>query len=348
MSLRLAGVTVHYGPTVALQAVSLELPAGERLAVLGPSGSGKSTLLRVVAGLERPIHGAVSWNGRDLAAVPAHARGFGLMFQDYALFPHRDVAGNVAFGLEMRGEPRAVIARRVDEVLALVGLAGYGRRRPTELSGGEQQRVALARALAPRPVLLMLDEPLGALDRGLRERLLADLDGLFRSLGLTILYVTHDQEEALSVGNRVAILRAGRLEAVDTPVALWRQPPSAWTARFLGLHNISPATVGDGTADTAWGRLPVRAGTPSGPAQLLLRPEALRPSAHGTIRGTVGACTFRGSLSVLRVDVDGAPPLEVHLPPLSTALAVGEPVSLAVAAEGVVLLPPDDGASLGP
>ena len=348
MSLRLADVTVRYGPTVALDAVSLELPAGERLAVLGPSGSGKSTLLRVVAGLERPAHGAVSWSGRDLAAVPAHARGFGLMFQDYGLFPHRDVAGNVAFGLEMRGAERAEIARRVDEVLALVGLAGYGRRRPTELSGGEQQRVALARALAPRPVLLMLDEPLGALDRGLRERLLAELDGLFHSLGLTILYVTHDQEEALSIGDRVAILRAGRVEAVDTPVALWREPPSAWAARFLGLHNIAPAIVDDGWADTAWGRLRVGAEGSTGRAQLLLRPEALRPSAGGAIRGTVGACTFRGSLSVLRVDVDGAPPLEVHLPPLSAAPAVGEQVTLAVAPEGVVLLPPDRGASLGP
>ncbi|MDP8905686.1 MAG: ABC transporter ATP-binding protein [Chloroflexota bacterium] len=346
MSLRLAGVTVHYGRLAALEDITLEVAQRERLAVLGPSGSGKSTLLRAVAGLEQPSRGTLSWDGRDLAGVPPHARGFGLMFQDYALFPHRNVADNVAFGLRMRGERRAAIDRRVDEVLEMVGLAGHRDRPTTALSGGEQQRVALARALAPRPRLLMLDEPLGALDRTLRERLLGELDALFRGLGLTILYVTHDQEEALAIGDRVAILRRGRLEAVARPVELWRRPPSAWAARFLGLHNIATGTVEGDRAATVWGTLPVPAGTPGGETLLLVRPDALTIDRTGAICGIVASATFRGSRTVVRVEVEGAPSLEVHAPPALPPPAPGDSVCLAVAAEGVVVLPAAERASL--
>ncbi|NUT52208.1 MAG: ATP-binding cassette domain-containing protein, partial [Saccharothrix sp.] len=187
MSLLVEGLTVRYGSTTAVSAVDLSIADGEVVALLGPSGCGKSTLLRAVAGLEPPGAGAVSWDGADLAGTPVHRRGFGLVFQDGQLFPHRDVAGNVAFGLRVRGVPRAARDDRVAELLDLVGLAGYGGRRVTALSGGEQQRVALARALAPRPRLLLLDEPLSALDRALREQLAVDLARLLRATGTTAL-----------------------------------------------------------------------------------------------------------------------------------------------------------------
>jgi thiamine transport system ATP-binding protein len=265
----------------------------ETVALLGPSGSGKSTLLRAIAGLEPLSAGTVRLYGRDLANVPVHERGLGLMFQDYVLFPQRDVRNNVAFGLEMRGDARASIDKRVEEVLALVGLSDYGSRRTTELSGGEQQRVALARALAPTPKLLMLDEPLGALDRALRARLLDDLASLFTELRLPIIYVTHDQEEAFTVADRVAVMRDGKIVAMGSPVGLWSQPPDAWTARFLGFHNVADAHIADGIADSPWGSFPLPE-QPYGPVTLVLRPEALHIAANGPIRGRVAARRFHG------------------------------------------------------
>jgi thiamine transport system ATP-binding protein len=347
--LELRGLTVRYGELVALDSIDVSVTDGERLAVLGPSGSGKSTLLRAIAGLEMPATGTISWDGHDLAGTPVHRRGVGLMFQDYALFPHRNVAGNVAFGLEMRGEPAPAVRARVTEVLELVGLAGYGSRRVTELSGGEQQRVALARALAPRPRLLLLDEPLGALDRTLRERLLVELSELFRQVGLTIVYVTHDQEEALALGDRVAVLNAGRLEAVGAPQQLWRDPPTEFVARFLGHPNIVEATVlAEARARTPWGVLPVPAGTPPGRRRLLLRGEALELDPSGPICGTVASSTFRGSRTVIVVAVDVAPPVEVHIPPAGPLVEVGQRVCIVVPREAVHVLPTDDGASLAP
>jgi ABC-type Fe3+/spermidine/putrescine transport system ATPase subunit len=206
-----------FGQTRALAGVSFDIQPGETLALLGPSGCGKSTLLNVIAGLETPDHGEVHWDGMPLAGMPAHKRGFGLMFQDYALFPHLSVARNVAFGLEVAKQERQAIESRVDEMLALVGLEDYAQREPDTLSGGEQQRVALARALAPGPRLLMLDEPLGALDRALREDLLKELRYILQQIHQTALYVTHDQEEAFSIADRVAVMRLGRTEQVGTP-----------------------------------------------------------------------------------------------------------------------------------
>jgi len=241
--LRVEDVSVRFGELTALHGVTLEVARGEVVTVLGPSGSGKSTLLRVVAGLQPPEAGRVLLDGRDVTTEPAHRRGIGLVFQDHALFPHRDVWGNVAFGLRMRGDNADLIEARVGEVLELVGLSGFERRSVATLSGGEQQRVALARALAPEPRVLLLDEPLGSLDRRLRDRLLEDLAGLFATLEVTALYVTHDRGEAFSLGDRVAVMRAGRLVQVGTPDAVWARPADEDVARFLGLGNVRDGVV---------------------------------------------------------------------------------------------------------
>lgn len=239
----LDGISVAFDGKPALTDVSLAVERGEVVAVLGPSGSGKSTLLRVVAGLQRPDTGRVLLGGVDLAGVPPHRRGVGLVFQDHALFPHRDVWGNVVFGLRMRGADREEIERRGREMLALVGLEGFEHRSVSTLSGGEQQRVALARALAPSPSVLLLDEPLGSLDRRLRDRLLEDLGELFEQLEVTALYVTHDQAEAFALGDRVAILREGTIAQIGAPDALWLSPADADVARFLGLRNVRDGHV---------------------------------------------------------------------------------------------------------
>ena len=338
--LSLRDVTVRFGDLAAVDRVSLEVSAGEQLSVLGPSGSGKSTLLRAVAGLEPLAAGRVEWDGRDISSVPAHRRGFGLMFQDYVLFPHLDVAGNVAFGLDAALDRR----QRVAEVLELVGLSGFENRMPSQLSGGEQQRVALARALAPRPRLLMLDEPLGALDRGLRRALLDELVEIFNRLTTPLIYVTHDHEEALAVADRVAVMRAGRLEAVLPPAELWQSPPNEFVARFLGFANLLDTTREEG------GRARSAIGTFDVPehalaeSKLLLKPDAFRPAPDGPIHGVVQARTFRGDHTLLRVDIPGqggtqpAARLEVEWR-WSPIPAVGERVSLAVDPAGVVLLP---------
>jgi len=334
--LELIDVRVAYGETVAVDGVSLTVGDHETVALLGPSGSGKSTLLRAICGLEPLAGGRILLDGRDLAGVPVHERGFGLMFQDYVLFPQRDVRGNVAFGLEMRTRARDQIDARVNEVLALVGLSGYATRRITELSGGEQQRVALARAIAPKPRLLMLDEPLGALDRALRTRLIDELATIFRELRLPIVYVTHDQEEAFEVADRVVIMRAGRASAIDTPAGLWANPPDAWTAKFLGFHNVADAEVEAGIAHSPWGDVNLGS-VPSGPVTLVLRAEALSLDSRGSIHGTVSARTFRGDHVRVVVATDAGSPLELEVrggPPVE----VGQHVSVEVDPEQVNVL----------
>ena len=241
--LQVENVIVRFDGKAALDGVTLDVAENEVVTVLGPSGSGKSTLLRVIAGLQRPDSGRVLLEEEDLSSVPAHRRGIGLVFQDHALFHHRDVGENVAFGLRMRGDPRREVERQVHELLDLVGLAGYERRSVATLSGGEQQRVALARALAREPRVLLLDEPLGSLDRRLRDRLLDDLAELFDELGVTALYVTHDQAEAFALGDRVAVVREGRVVQTGTPDTLWAHPADEDVARFLGLANVRAGTV---------------------------------------------------------------------------------------------------------
>ncbi len=235
-------LTVRFGAMVAVDQVDLEVPAGSVVAVLGPSGCGKSTLLRVVAGLETPASGSVRYDGKDLAGVPTHKRGFALMFQDGQLFEHLDVAGNIAYPLRLRRGSahlgRVAQRERVAELLSLVGLEGFADRSPATLSGGERQRVALARALAVRPRLLLLDEPLSSLDRSLRERLASDLHDILRDAGATVMLVTHDQEEAFAVADRMAVMRDGRIVQSGTLEEVWRRPVDGWTAQFLGYSTV--------------------------------------------------------------------------------------------------------------
>src|SRR5829696_467534 len=279
-----------YGDTPALRGVSLRIAAGAIVCLLGPSGCGKTTLLRVIAGLEQADSGTVTFAGRPIDSLPVHARGFGLMFQDYALFPHRDVAGNVAFGLRMRGDSRQQIDARVAEMLDLVGLAGYDRRRVYELSGGERQRVALARSLAPSPRLLMLDEPLGALDRALRERLLDELRTILTRVGVTSLYVTHDQAEAFAIADWLVLMNGGQIEQQGPPEAVYRQPATRFAALFLGLSNLIDGRVitheqNTLLIETPLGRLRANGDAQPGTAvMLVIRPEAatlLAAAANG-------------------------------------------------------------------
>ena len=244
MGLSVCGLAVTYGDLRAVDGVDLEVAAGEVVALLGASGSGKSSLLRAVAGLEDVAAGEVAWGGRSMVRVPVHKRGFGLMFQDGQLFEHRDVGSNIAYGLT--DLPRAQRGERVREMLELVGLPGFERRRVTTLSGGQAQRVALARALAPAPRLLLLDEPLSALDRAMREQLATDVRTILRRGGTTALYVTHDQDEAMTVADRVGVMEAGRLLRLDTPQRLWAEPGSSKVARFLGFDVVGDLALAPG------------------------------------------------------------------------------------------------------
>jgi ABC-type Fe3+/spermidine/putrescine transport system ATPase subunit len=301
-------IEIHkaFAGKVALDGVTFCVPRHTIVAVLGPSGSGKSTLLSTIAGLEAPDGGSVLWEGSPIDSRPPHLRGFGLMFQDYALFPHLNVERNVGFGLQMQGLGEAQTRARVHECLAQVGLTGFGSREVQTLSGGEQQRVALARALAPGPRLLMLDEPLGALDRPLRERLLGEMRQVLRTARQTALVVTHDQEQAFGLADRIVILDAGRMLQQGDPQEVYRHPASSDVARFLGLTNLLPGTPEAGGIRTALGLVPLTAPGVAHPT-VLLRPEAARLDASGpfTIETVLRERTFRGPTCILEVEASG-------------------------------------------
>ncbi len=310
--LLLKNISKTYASRPAVDNVSLEVHKGEIVAVLGPSGSGKSTLLMIIAGLEIPEAGDVLWEGRSVQRVPPHRRGFGLMFQDFALFPHMNVRDNVSFGLRMLRMDHVQVEAKVSEMLEVVGLGGFEERDVNTLSGGEQQRVALARSLASHPKVLLLDEPLGALDRNLRERLLFDLKAILKDMNQTALYITHDQEEAFSLADRVALLNSGRIEQLGTPQEMYCQPASLFTARFLGLTNLFPGRVveKDGTriVETPIGDLP--AGKQGlGDVTVLIRPDSMEiDSFNGhQLEGTVNEVSFRGSIFRTVIDINGTP-----------------------------------------
>ncbi|MER6069441.1 ABC transporter ATP-binding protein [Streptomyces sp. NPDC001817] len=342
MGIRLDSVTVAYGGNVVLDALDLTVEPGEVMALLGPSGSGKTTALRAVAGFVRPVSGRVLLGGRDVTDLPPYRRGIGMVVQSYALFPHMRVDENVAFGLRARRTAKSEIRQRVAEALEMTGMAAYARRHPRELSGGQQQRVAIARALAVRPDVLLLDEPLSALDARLRSGMLAELARLHRELpDVSMLYVTHDQVEALTLADRIAVMDAARLQQCGTPRELYRAPRSAFTASFVGGANLLPVTVGAGGVDFAGTGLKVDTGEAAAGARATL---CVRPHLIGLgegpnrLTGTVSEVQWRGATHRLYVEVDGhavtADVRELKDPPRR-----GDRVSLHFAAEDAVLLP---------
>jgi len=302
-----------YGETPILEGISFTLVPGEILAVLGPSGSGKTTLLEIIAGLEKPDSGDILWDGRSLLEIPTHLRNFGLMFQEYVLFPHKNVGENVAFGLRMAGLDQQIIKLRVNQVLDLVGLPGYLNRDISTLSGGEQQRVALARSLAPEPRLVMLDEPLGALDRAIRERLVGELREILKKACQTALYVTHDQEEAFSIADRIVIIGNGKTAQMGTAREIYYQPNSPYVARFLGMTNLLEAVAhpeqSGAVIETVLGSWPVSV-KHEGKGLVLLRPDRiyLNPEKvqNGfSLKGKLTGSTFSGSTRQIQLKING-------------------------------------------
>jgi ABC-type Fe3+/spermidine/putrescine transport system ATPase subunit len=308
LGLEISGIYKAFGKKQALRDVSFTVARGEIVTVLGPSGCGKSTLLAIVAGLEIPDRGEVFWDGLPQRDIPPHRRGFGLMFQDLALFPHMDVAENVAFGLRMANMDSDSIRDVVENGLAMVGLTQYGARDVNTLSGGERQRVALARALAPQPRLLMLDEPLGSLDRTLREELLKELPAILRQTQQTAMYVTHDQEEAFALADRVVLINDGAVVQIGSPQEIYCRPASVFVARFLGLTNLLPGIAHQEgeryIVRTPVGEFPIRASV-SGPVMVLIRPDAGRLDEEGRyqLTGVILESDFRGAIYQVVIEV---------------------------------------------
>jgi len=311
VDVRLAAVTKRFGAVTAVDAVSLDVPQGEVLALLGPSGCGKTTTLRIVAGFEAPDDGTVEIRGRVVNDVPTYRRNLGMVFQQYALFPHMSVFDNVAFGLRMRGVPRGDVPRLVEEAMALVRLTGLSERFPSQLSGGQQQRVALARAIVTKPAVLLLDEPLGALDKKLREQMQVEIRALQRQVGITTIFVTHDQEEALTLADRIAVMEHGRVIQVGTPTEIYERPRSRFVSDFIGVSNILEGKVVSGDAAALVIELPsgsrVSATPVAGPAtgdriEVAVRPEKIRLSdtADGSVNvlaGTLANVVYLGAVT---------------------------------------------------
>ena len=328
--LELDNITVSYDRDTVLHQISLDVPQGEILCLLGPSGCGKTTLLRTIAGLIASDQGSIRFDGVELQSVPVHERDFGFMFQDFALFPHMNVADNVGFGLKMRGGPDR--QARVKAALQLVGLDDFEYRDVAQLSGGEKQRVALARSLAPQPRLLMLDEPLGSLDAALRNYLAIGLRQIIKSIGLTALYVTHDQQEAFAIADRIAILNAGRIEQMGTPEAIYQRPATRFAARFLDLDNIvSVQHYDNADAITELGRFPV----PYNVGEILLHPLGIQLANGGSpspiITANVERRIFLGDAYRLLVQHNSGITLEFKVSALESRLPnPGDSVRLSV------------------
>ena len=348
--MKLVGVTKHFGDVVAVTGFDLEIEAGEFVSILGQSGSGKSTLLRVIAGLEQPTAGEILIDGESATSLPPEARRMGVVFQDYALFPHMSVRDNLAFPLKMRGVHGPELNQQIASIIRLMSLGGLERRRPSQLSGGQQQRVALGRAMIFNPAALLLDEPLSALDRNLREQMKTELKALHHEVGVTVIYVTHDQSEALALSDRVVVMHSGRIEAVDSPKRLYEFPANRYIASFIGDANLLDATVRTVRAssiemDTPIGSWLVPAqnvrssASPGDAVTIVIRPEHLHLVATGlgdgttpSVRCSVEQILYGGSstLYVLR-SVPGGVGLQARIPTVHAgSIAVGDPVNVAI------------------
>jgi putative spermidine/putrescine transport system ATP-binding protein len=349
LPIRVRRLTKSYGLVRALDEVELDVRSGEFLTLLGPSGSGKTTLLMVLAGFVRPDHGSVRFGETEVIRAPPHKRDVGMVFQNYALFPHMTVAGNIAFPLRMRHVAKAEAVRKVEQALELVQLPGYGTRRVSELSGGQRQRVALARAIVFEPGILLMDEPLSALDKQLRDRMQIELRSLHDRLGLTTVCVTHDQREALTMSDRIAVIDQGRIMQLDSPQTVYERPANRFVAEFIGESAFLPVEEAGGEYFLAGQRL-VLCERPSAKASMLmLRPERLHVLdgvASGNVnvlRGRVLGLVYQGESVLLRVELSDGTSIAVRGSSTRGAMAVipqpGEPVMLGLAAEDTLLLP---------
>ena len=327
--------------TRALEPVTLDVARGETLVFLGPSGCGKTTLLRIIAGLEAPDPGGrILFNDKDVTGIPIERRNVGMVFQSYALFPNMNVADNIGYGLKLRGVGRAEREARVEELVALTGIKGLERRRVDQLSGGQRQRVALARAVAVQPSVLLLDEPLTALDAALRERLRWELDRLLRMLGITTIYVTHDQAEAMALGDRVVVMRKGAIAQVGSPRDIYFAPADRFVAEFIGAANLVEARVVDGALDLPGGRLPLANCAASGPVVAMIRPESIAVVAPeaASLSGQVERVSFVGDRQRLTV-AGAAERVLVIDAPNTLAVKIGERIGLKVEHDAIRLLP---------
>jgi putative spermidine/putrescine transport system ATP-binding protein len=330
--------------TRALEPATLDIARGETLVLLGPSGCGKTTMLRIIAGLEVPdAGGRVMFDGKDMTAVPIERRNVGMVFQSYALFPNMTVSDNIGYGLKIRGMPAKQRAARIAELVALTNIAGLENRRIDQLSGGQRQRVALARAVAIRPGILLLDEPLTALDAALRDRLRGELNRLLRALGITTIYVTHDQAEAMELGDRIVVMQKGAIAQIGTPREIYFTPRSRFVAEFIGAANIVEAPIESGHLVLPGGRQPIQADMDMPVAVAMIRPETIRVTEVGNtqLSGTIEGVSFIGDRQRLTIRGASSRLLTVDAPNTVQA-GPGERIGLSIPPEAVRLLPPEN------
>jgi putative spermidine/putrescine transport system ATP-binding protein len=326
------------GTTRVVDRIDLEVEPGEFFALLGPSGCGKTTTLRMIAGFEAPDDGRITVGGEDVTHMPVHRRDMGMIFQSYALFPHRTVAENVAFGLRMRGLAKDVIRERVTQALRQVALVGYEDRRPAQLSGGQQQRVALARAIVIRPRVLLCDEPLAALDRKLRQSMQFELKQLQQQLGVTLIFVTHDQEEAMTVSDRIAVMNAGRIDQIGSPSEIYNRPRTRFVADFIGEINLFEGEWRDGAFVSNGKALPAAGAARSGAGTIAIRPERLRLADGGVLTGRIQTSTFVSGQMIYRVRTEAGQELTVKEADSGTPRQAGTQVGVDWSPGDVVIL----------